>query len=178
MKKSLLIALLMTATCFGQGTPPTTLFPGTIGNTGGLALQGGITVTTTGSTYTLIPYQWWPLSLKIAGTATTIIAPKNQGQTYIVTNGESGSITFGGSTGTTVTIAAGQSVTVNCPDGANYVQVGIASGGGIPTTPSNALVKINGSNGAASAISDNGTTVTVSEPTIFSGSGPAFTIGA
>ena len=134
MKKLIIVlALLLPVACLAQGSPPTTLFPGTIGNTGGLALQGGILVTTTGSTYTLSPFQWWPQSLRIAGTATAIIAPKNEGQAYDVTNTESGSIAFGGSTGTTVTIAAGATVRVECSDGANYVQVG-SSGSGASVT--------------------------------------------
>ena len=117
MRRLLIFAFC--ATCLGQSAP-TTLFPGTIGNTGGLALRGGIIVSTSGSSHTLIPFEWWPLSLKITGTATTIVAPLNQGQSYIVTNGESGSITFGGASGMAVTIGAGQTVEVICPDGANY----------------------------------------------------------
>ena len=39
-----------------------------------------------------------------------------------------------------------------------------SGGGGIPTTPTGALVMINGSNGAASAVSDSGTAVTSTEP--------------
>ena len=130
MKKLIFLALLITVPCFGQGAPPTTLLPGTVGNTGGLALLGGYSVTTSGSTYTLAPNEWWHQGLNIAGTATTIVAPKNIGQAYDVTNSESGSITFGGSTGITVTIAAGTTVRVKCSDGANYVQVG-ASGGAV-----------------------------------------------
>jgi hypothetical protein len=135
MKKLIVLALLVASAFWGQGAPPTTLLPGTVGNTGGLALLGGYSVTTTGSTYTLAANEWWHYSIKISGTATTIVAPKNIGQTYTVTNSESGTITVGGSTGTTVAIAAGATVMVNCPDGANYVQVGSTGGSsGFPIT--------------------------------------------
>jgi hypothetical protein len=133
MKKLFLALALLTVPCWGQGAPPTTLLPGTVGNTGGLAILGGYSVTTSGSTYTLAPNEWWHQGLNIAGTATAIVAPKNIGQAYDVTNSESGSITFGGSTGTVVTIAAGTTVRVKCSDGANYVQVGSSGGGGLPS---------------------------------------------
>lgn len=42
-------------------------------------------------------------------------------------------------------------------------QAAASGSGGIPTSPTNALVKINGTNGAASSITDNGTIVTSAE---------------
>jgi len=61
--------------------------------------------------------------------------------------------------GTQVCLASG----TNCPSGA-----------GIPTTPTNYLVKINGSNGAPSSLFDNGTTAGTTEPF----SAPSIGLGA
>jgi hypothetical protein len=44
-----------------------------------------------------------------------------------------------------------------------FLQTNASTGGSIPTTPLNALVKINGAGGAASSLSDNGTLVSTSE---------------
>jgi hypothetical protein len=44
-----------------------------------------------------------------------------------------------------------------------FLQTNASTGGSIPTTPLNALVKINGTNGAASSVSDNGTAVSTTE---------------
>jgi len=73
-----------------------------------------------------------------------------------------------GNAATATTLAANPS---QC-SGAQYAQ-GVAANGnancatptgsGIPTTPTNALVKINGSAGAASSVTDNGTTVSTTE---------------
>jgi len=158
-------ALMIGMQCWAQSAPPTTLLPGTVGNTGGLALLGGYSVTTSGSTYTLVPNEWWHQGLNIAGTATTIVAPRNIGQAYDVTNSESGPITFGGLTGTVVTIAAGATVRVKCSDGANYVQVGASSSGVTGSGTPNTIPKFTGTGTIGnSSITDNATTINTNEP--------------
>jgi hypothetical protein len=131
MKKYIFIIALVSASALAQSAP-TTLLPGTVGNTGGLALEGGLAITTTGSSHTLSPLEWWNRSIIVSGTATSIVAPLNIGQWYWVTNSESGSITWGGATGSRVTIPSGATALVNCDDGADYVSpTGGGGGSGI-----------------------------------------------
>ena len=127
MRLRILALMLLSGICMAQG--PAVSIGGSIGVTGGASLQGQLSlVSMTDADYTLVPVQWWVGTLVVPSSVTLsatrkVVVPLNKGQQYIVTNNSTGgqSIVIGGATGLGVTVINGQTVVVDCVDGANYV---------------------------------------------------------
>lgn len=111
-----------------------------LGNGGSFAPLGGATVTIpTDANYTASATDYRNRSLNIvSGVSLTaprqVIVPLQQGITYELFNATTGgqAITFGGSSGATVTVAPNTLVVANCPDGANFYSVSGGGGAGLP----------------------------------------------
>lgn len=106
---------------------------GSIGVPGSVAVLGNVVINMTTSDYTMTTTDFSNKFVKVNGAIganRNLIAPLNAGQEFVVWNNTTGgfSITVKGTTGTGVTIAPGNFITVVC-DGANYQQTS-GSGGG------------------------------------------------
>jgi hypothetical protein len=104
----------------GVGTPP----------------GGEVDITIGNADYTASSADFYGASVQVksSGSLTAdrkVTVPRESGAWKVVTNNTTGgfNIIWGGSAGTTVTIANGQTVNVNCPDGINWVSAGGGSGG-------------------------------------------------
>lgn len=111
-----------------------------IGVPGSEAVLGAANIIIGNANFTLLPNQYSNYFLNITSSVSltaqrNIIAPNNQGQTFVVKNTTSGgfAIQIIGSSGTGVSITNGQTITVLF-DGINYI-ITSASGGGSPTGP-------------------------------------------
>jgi hypothetical protein len=112
----------------GVGTPP----------------GGEVDITIGNADYTASSADFYGASVQVksSGSLTAdrkVTVPRESGAWKVVTNNTTGgfNIIWGGSAGTTVTIANGQTVNVNCPDGINWV----SAGGAAPAVPGEASTR-------------------------------------
>lgn len=102
-----------------------------------------------------------------------LIMPLVQGMEWDIVNSTTGgqSISVGGSSGTTVTVASGTTARVACADGANYISIASGGGGGGATGPA-------GPTGPAGATGPTGPTGTAGAAGATGPTGPTGTAGA
>jgi len=117
---------------------------GSIGPSGPFAILGfSLPVITGNADHVLTVAEYSSTSLKVTSDGASlairkVVAPLAPGMLFLVENltSEGFAITFGGASGTAVTVPNGATVLVACPDGANYVAPG--GGAGAATIVANA----------------------------------------
>jgi len=154
MKQKLAIALSFFACILthAQSNPPVNI-GGSIGIAGGQSLRGQKSITVTNSPYRLSPSEWWTGMLLLNGSptaATSVIAPLNGGQDYIVKNNTGQMVTIKGDSGAGVDVAPGANVYL-FSDGTDYIQ--LPGGGGSSIPSGTGLVRQNGPTTSVSPLS-------------------------
>jgi len=127
-----LILCLFCSLATAQSNPSVSL-GGSAGVTGGQSLQGQNNLVMSSNSVTLTPTQWWAGTQYVTGTLTSVgttILPLNPGQQYNIINATTGgfALTVGGSSGPTVSVPNGQSVSV-VSNGIGYFSTTGAGGG-------------------------------------------------